>query len=297
MFIVGAFAKFGELIIKMVSFVGMLILAIPKIPEKLRNINSHQIRSKVDTESLKGNLSRLKDEVDNVKDNYSSRTEHPSDDSGSDRHIPESNIITARGTRFTSEEKERTVLTLQLASGAFIVFAILHIFNFINFLIFIIIDGLIAAYIIYTLLNKIKLMYPDDFNAYRDFFLMYLAVGVIIILVSGNSSLVMAFSFQALPSLSILIYAIIAVLAVFLIFRLKYYRNFTYGTVLEAGENTAHIKIEYDIRSNVKPDIYLVENRLGAEVGDDVKIKIEDKVINTSGNKPVEIMEVYKKDR
>ena len=28
-----------------------------------------------------------------------------------------------------------------------------------------------------------------------------------------------------------------------------------------------------------------------------VKIKIEDKVINTSGNKPVEIMEVYKKDR
>ena len=139
MFIVGAFAKFGELIIKMVSFVGMLILAIPKIPGKLRNINSHQIRSKVDTESLKGNLSRLKDEVDNVKDNYSGRTERPSDDSGSDYHIPESNIITAGSTRFTSEEKERTVLTLQLASGAFIVFAILHIFNFINFLIFIII--------------------------------------------------------------------------------------------------------------------------------------------------------------
>ena len=295
MFILGAFAKFGELIIKLVSFVGMLILAIPKIPEKLRNINTDQIKSKVDKESVKGNLSRLRDEVDNVKDTYSGRTERPTDDTGSDHQIPESNIITVGGTRFTSEEKERTVLTLQLASGAFIVFAILHIFNFINFLIFIIIDGLVAAYIIYTLLNKIKLMYPDDFNAYRDFFLMYLAVGVIIILVSGNSSLVMAFSFQALPSLSILIYAIIAVVAVFLIFRLKYYRNFTYGTVLEAGKNTAHIKIEYDIRSNVKPDIYLVENRLGAQEGDDVKIKIEDKVINTGGNKPVEIMEVYKK--
>jgi len=122
-------------------------------------------------------------------------------------------------------------------------------------------------------------------------------VGVIIVLVSGNSSLVMAFSFQALPSLSILIYAIIAVIAVFLIFRMKYYRNYTYGTVLEAGKNTAHIKIEYDIRSNVKPDIYLVENKIGAQDGDKVKIKIEDKVINTGGNKPLEIMEVYKKDK
>ena len=293
----GVFAKFGDLIIGLVSFVGMLILAIPKIPEKIRNINTNEIRSKMDTESVKGNLSRLRDEVDNVKDNYSSRTERHSADYASQDQIRESNVIKAGGTTFTSEEKERTVLTLQLASGAFIVFAILHIFNFINFLIFIVLDGLVAAYIIYTLLNKVKLMYPDDFNAYRDFFLMYLAVGVIIVLVSGNSSLVMAFSFQALPSLSILIYAIIAVIAVFLIFRMRYYRNYTYGTVLEAGKNTAHIKIEYDIRSNVKPDIYLVENKVGAVEGDEVKIKIEDKVINTGGNKPLGIMEVYKKEK
>lgn len=291
------FAKFGELIIRMVSFVGMLILSIPKIPEKLRNINADQIKSKVDTESVKENLSRLKDEVDNVKDNYSGKTVQSSVDSKQDYQVHESDIITAGNSRFTSEEKERTVLTLQLASGAFIIFAILHIFNFINFLIFLVLDGLIAVYVIYALFNKVKLMYPEDFSAYRDFFLMYLAVGIIIVLVSGNSSLVMAFSFQALPSLSVLIYAIIAVVAVFLIFRMRYYRDFTYGTVLEAGKNTAHIKIEYDIRSNVKPDIYLVENKLGAEEGDDVKVKVEDKVINTGGNKPMGIMEVYKKDK
>jgi uncharacterized membrane protein len=277
--------------------VGMVILSIPKIPGKIRNINTGQIRSKVDTEGVKQNLSRLRDEVDNVKENYSNKNEQPSFDSKSDYQAWESDTITTSGNKFSSEEKERTVLILQLASGAFIIFAILHIFNFINFLIFIILDGLVAAYIIYSLFNKIKLMYPRDFNAYRDFFLMYLAVGIIIVLVSGNSSLVMAFSFQALPSLSVLIYAIIAVFAVFLIFRMRYYRDFTYGTVIEAGKNTAHVKIEYDIRSNVKPDIYLVENRIGAAEGDDVKIKIEDKVINTGGNKPLGIMEVYKKDK
>ncbi len=40
--------------------------------------------------------------------------------------------------------------------------------------------------------------------------------GVIIVLVSSIPSLVMAFSFQTLPSLSVLIYTIIAVAAVFL---------------------------------------------------------------------------------
>lgn len=151
------------------------------------------------------------------------------------------------------------------------------------------------AFVLYVLFTRIKLMYPQDFNAYRDFFLMYLAVGVIISLVSGNSSLVMAFSFQALPSLSILIYAIIAVVIVFLIFRMRYYRNFTYGTVVEAGKNTAHVKVEYDIRSNVKPDLYLVENNVHATEGDTVKLKIEEKVLSTGGNKPLGIIEVISK--
>ncbi|MCE5214749.1 MAG: DUF2101 family protein, partial [Methanobacterium sp.] len=160
---------------------------------------------------------------------------------------------------------------------------------------FLIVGGLTVAFIIYLLFNRVKMMYPDDFNAYRDFFLMYLAVGIIIVLVSGNSNLIMAFSFQALPSLSVLIYAIIAVVVVFLVFRIRYSRNFTFGTVLEAGKNTAHVKVEYDIRSNVKPDIYLVENNVGALVGDTVTLKIEEKIFSTSGNRPTGILEVSKK--
>ncbi len=134
-------------------------------------------------------------------------------------------------------------------------------------------------------------MYRNDFPAYRDFFLMYVAVGIILVLLNADSNFVMAFSFQSFPSLSVLIFAIVAVIAVFLIYRIRYYRNFTYGTVIEGGKNTAYVKVEYDIRSNVKPDIYIVENRVGAVEGELVKLKLEEKLLSTSGNKPVKIIE------
>ena len=285
------FARFGEFIIRTLSFIGMIILSIPKIPHIVKNINTNSVRDRIDSEQVKQNISSIRNEVDSLRDNISNKTETSKNYKVINDFKSTEPFIHNTGN-FTSEEKERTVLILQLASGAFIVFAILHIFNFLpSFLIFILLNGAIAVYILYTLFTKIKLMYPDDFNAYRDFFLMYLAVGIIIVLVSGVPSLVMAFSFQSLPSLSVLIYAVIAVVAVFLIFRVKYYRNFTYGTVLEAGENTAHVKVEYDIRSNVKPDVYTVENTYGAQQGDLVKIKVEEKLLSTSGNQPTSIME------
>jgi uncharacterized membrane protein len=62
--------------------------------------------------------------------------------------------------------------------------------------------------------------------------------------------------------------------------------------VVEAGKNTAHVKVEYDIRSNVKPDLYLVENNVQATEGDTVKLKIEEKILSTGGNRPLTIIEV-----
>lgn len=300
----GIFARFGEFIIKLFSFVGMLILSIPKIPQKIRNINTNRVRKKIDSRMVKDNISRIRSEVgggtetSSVENNIPTPTpaksiKTPTAD-GSTMKGADSDVILISGV-YTSEEKERSVLQLQIASAAFIVLSILYVFNFLPLIMFIIIGILMAAFILYMLFTKIKKMYLRDFSAYRDFFLMYLAVGVIIVLVSGNSSLVMAFSFQSLPSLSVLIYAVIAVVAVFLIFRMRYYRNFTYGVVLEAGKKTAHVKVEYDIRSNVKPDLYLVENNQGAVEGDTVKLRIEEKLLSTGGNKPLEITEVYKK--
>jgi uncharacterized membrane protein len=191
---------------------------------------------------------------------------------------------------FTSEEKERTILTLQLLSAAFVVVSILSIFHFVDGLIYIPIGIVLVGYIVYLLYTKVNLMYKNDFPAYRDFFLMYIAVGILLVLLNTNSNFVMAFSFTLLPSLSVLIFAVVAVIAVFLIYRIRYYRNFTYGTVIEEGKNTAYVKVEYDIRSNVKPDIYIVENRVGALEGEVVKLKLEEKLMSMGGNKPIKII-------
>ena len=302
------FGKIGHYIISAFNLVGMLILAIPKIPNKLRNINSSDIRERIDTDNLKENISRIRDDVgfdekiSRIRDDLGfdekisriTGTENTSKslkktvtpDSGDD----DSGVIMIGGA-FTSEEKERTILILQILSAAFVVVSILSIFNFLSFTIYLILGVIIVGYIIYLLYNKVKLMYRNDFPAYRDFFLMYVAVGIILVLLNGDSNFVMAFSFQSFPSLSVLIFAIVAVIAVFLIYRIRYYRNYTYGTVIEGGKNTAYVKVEYDIRSNVKPDIYIVENRVGAVEGELVKLKLEEKLLSTSGNKPVKIIE------
>jgi uncharacterized membrane protein len=290
------FNKLGHYIIKLFTLTGRLIMAIPKIPDKLRNINSSDIREKIDTEKMKDNLSRIKDDVgldekiSRISSEIKSNQIKKSENLENNNENSDSGVVMIGGV-FTSEEKERTILILQILSAAFVVVSILSIFNFISFLIYLPLGAIIVGYILYLLYNRVKLMYRSDFPAYRDFFLMYVAVGIILVLVNSNSHFVMAFSFQLLPSLSVLIFAVVAVLAVFLIFRLRYYRNFTYGTVIEGGNNTAYVKVEYDIRSNVKPDIYIVENRIGAVEGDSVKLKLEEKLMSMSGNKPVSIME------
>ncbi|MCE5214834.1 MAG: DUF2101 family protein, partial [Methanobacterium sp.] len=137
------FAKFGELIIRLFSFVGMLILAIPKIPGKIRNLNSVEIRNKIDPDRVRNNLSRVKNEVDNVKETYlgqnqvssSSRNLESNKTITGDSNSDNSPVILQNG-KYTSEEKERTVLNLQIASAAFIIFSILHIFNFLSLFVF-----------------------------------------------------------------------------------------------------------------------------------------------------------------
>lgn len=279
------FTKFGELIFKLFSLIGSLIFEIPKVPEKLRRI---------DTEDIKENISRIREDV-NIEDKIHklSKTETAPKSTSNVKDISEVPEKSKSGIHngFSAEEKESTVLQLQILSGAFLVISILHIFNFLSIIIYIIVGVLLVAYMFYLLFKKIKLMYSQDFSAYRDFFLMYVAVGVILVLVSSNPNFVMAFSFQFFPSLSILIFAVISVVAVFLIFRLRYYRNYTYGDVIEVGKNTAYVRVEYDICSNVKPDIYIVENSAEAKEGDRVIVQIEEKILSSSGNKPIRILE------
>ena len=299
--------KLGDIILRFLSLIGALILAIPKIPQKLSNFDRKKIKDKIDTENIKGNINRAKDSIgtnqkksganNNIKNVKSDTSTEKSPVKGVKHVVQESkdSDILLIATSFTSKEKEDTIFRLQVLSAAFLILAILYLFNFMNIIIFLILSIVIVGYLLYTLFNTVKVMYGSEFPAYRDFFLMYIAVGIILVLVGSNASLVMMFSFQYFPSLTIFIFAIIAVFMVFIIFRIKYHRNYTYGKVIETGTKMAYVQVEYDIRSNVKPDVYAVDNSFGAEEGDTVKLKTQEKIFSNSGNKPISIIETVHK--
>lgn len=292
------FNKIGEFILRFFSLIGAVILAIPKIPQILQNsISRERVKEKIDTKNLKDNVSKVKDNL-KIDEKVSKITnERISSKETTPRRKEEksdSDVIFISAP-FTSKEKEDTIFRLQLLSAGFLILSVVCLFNFLSIIIYGILAIILGGYILYVLFNRVKVMYGPEFPAYRDFFLMYLAVGIVLVLVGTNSNLVMAFSWSFFPSLTLLIFSIIAVAVVYLLFRMRYHRDFTYGVVIETGEKMAYVKVEYDIRSNVKPDIYIVENNYGALNGDVVKLKTEKKILSNSGNKPIYIMETIHK--
>jgi len=286
----GIFSKFGELIINFFTLIGDSIFALLHLPGRIRKIDREEVKEKIRTDEIKAKIKETPNRAESVVRDLKNTTKPAANVT---KESDDDTILISMP--FTSEEKERTVFLLQIISAGYLVVSMLYLFNFFSFIIYLILSVILAGYIIYVLFKKVKLMYGPDFPAYRDFFLMYILVGIILVLVGTNSYFVMAFSFQFFPSLSILIFALVAVAVVFLIFRIRYSRDFTFGKVVESGENTAYVKVDYDIRSNVKPDLYIVDNHFGAEIGDDVKLKVDDKILSGSGNKPVSIIAVMKK--
>jgi uncharacterized membrane protein len=299
------FNKIGDIILRIFSLIGAIILAIPKIPQKIRNFDSDRIKNKMDTDNLKENVSKVSNNlgIQEKNPNTKSRedkTYEPNEKSPNSETLQTNTESSKKdviliSTPFTSKEKENTIFRLQILSAGFLIITVVYLFNFLNIIFYVILEIIIALYIFYLLFKRIKLMYGSEFPAYRDFFLMYLCVGIILLIVGSNTNIVMAFSFQYFPSLTILIFAIICVIAVFFIFRIKYHRKFTYGVVIETGNKMAYVKVEYDIRSNVKPDVYAVINAANAKDGDRVKLETEEKIFSNSGNKPVSILEIVPK--
>lgn len=299
------FSIIGEIVLTIFSYIGTVIYAIIHLPSTIRGIISE-----VDTEQIKESGSETikktaekaknfdKTQISDKINSINTKIEEKKEESGI--VLPEmgsadddTGSIMIKQVNVSSKEKENAVLKLQISSAVFIVTCILYLFKFIGFWIFIIIGLLLIAFIIYSLYNEIRMLCPDDFNAYRDFFGLYILIGVILVLVGGNASLSLAFPFNFFPSFSILIFAILGVVALFLVFRIKYRRDYTVGEIIDLSENTAHVRIDYDIRSNVKPDLYIVEkpHDLNIEIHDLVKIRIESSLFNLKGSRPTEIFE------
>ena len=108
----------------MFDFVGMLILEIPNIPNRLRGINTDNIKDKVDTDIIKENIAKIKND-NRIQESISKISRTETTETHRSEKIDEHNAVIDKeiqneqfSEKFTSEKKEKLFLYLQIMSGA-----------------------------------------------------------------------------------------------------------------------------------------------------------------------------------
>ncbi|MCA6213485.1 DUF2101 family protein [Thermococcus bergensis] len=89
-----------------------------------------------------------------------------------------------------------------------------------------------------------------------------------------------------------LITIFVIVLSFRYLYRSKFTRDWTYGVVEEVKGELVRVGVHDDIRANVKPGKYWVESAEEVEVGDIVKVLVEERVFRSSV--PKRVLEVHK---
>jgi uncharacterized membrane protein len=140
-----------------------------------------------------------------------------------------------------------------------------------------------------TVFKDVRENFPSDFEAYRDFFLSYLGISILLIALYTWKPMV-NFTF---PFIHIFLFSIVSIGLVSYGFKKRYGRDYTTGRVIGVAEKTS-VKVNYDIRASVKPGIYSFENPSGVKVGDVAKLELDSSLLNLRGKKPRAIIEVMK---
>jgi len=151
----------------------------------------------------------------------------------------------------------------------------------------------LSAYLIYLAVGQLRHAFKRDYPAYRSFVGMCVAIVWVFVLALRYSPI--EFSIEALHLALIPPFVAMGfVFIAFAAFRLKYGRNFTYGTVEEIRGRRAVVRVSYDICSNVKSGLYLVESFAKVRKGDQVKLSVERPMLGLRGAKVRAILEKLK---
>jgi uncharacterized membrane protein len=177
--------------------------------------------------------------------------------------------------RKSIEMNDYVVFKLQLFSALFLILTTLFIINSTIVLTF---------YILFTTVKK-KFR---DYNAYRDFFLYYYLLAILL----AGIKIKKPFVGLGFPLFHIAITAVVGAIAIYLYFNSKYSRDFTFGRVISKKGVDIEVKLNYDIRSNVKPQTTFLRNPMHAKEGDIVKVRVKKGFLALKGSTPLEIMGV-----
>jgi len=178
-------------------------------------------------------------------------------------------------------------LNLQLSFIFYLLLALLLIVLFGNELYLTIISVVYFIYLRYTLLKNRDFFI--EVEPYRFFYYGLTAIGFLSFL---GYLLIRRFAKNVYYFYTYLIAIFVVVLAFRYIYKSKFTRDWTYGIVEDIKGELVLVSVHDDIRANVKPGKYWVDNTEDVEVGDVVKILIEERIFRSS--LPKRVLEVHK---
>ena len=150
-----------------------------------------------------------------------------------------------------------------------------------------------SLFVVYFLYLRYILLKNRGFfievEPYRFFYYGLTAIGFLSFL---GYLLIRRFAKNVYYFYTYLIAIFVIVLAFRHIYKLKFTRDWTYGIVEDIKGELVLVSVHDDIRANVKPGKYWVDNTEDVEVGDVVKILIEERIFRSSI--PKRVLEVHK---
>lgn len=182
----------------------------------------------------------------------------------------------------------KTQIAIIILFGASVVLS----FSWISPLILTPVIGGLIGYLIYLTPTQLKSAFRRDYLAYRTFVGLSIAISLALIFLRKllENQLIIS-STSPYRNLIPVVLVLGTVFLGFIAFRVKYGRNYTYGTVKEVKESKAVVKINYDIKSNVKNGLYLLDSLKEVQPKDEVKIGVNRSMWGLRGSEPTAILE------
>jgi uncharacterized membrane protein len=192
---------------------------------------------------------------------------------------------------------EYLMLKVQLGIAVLFIAVVLHLLLFpTHQLIFLPLLLCVSGYLVYLAFGQLRSAFGSDYPAYRAFVLMCLGIAWIFLLALRYSPIPLTLEPIQLALLPPVL-AIASVFVLFSVFRLRYGRNFTYGTVEAASGHQALVRVGYDICSNVKAGLYPVESFTRLKPGDLVKLSVDRPLLGLRGSKVRAVLEKVREAR
>jgi uncharacterized membrane protein len=177
---------------------------------------------------------------------------------------------------------EYVVLKLQLSLLLLFLFAVLHLF-LLSPLPTLLPMLALSLYTLHLSLTQLKRAFPEDHRAYLSFSLLCLGFAWLLLTLRLWPPRLLT---EPYPSLLLPLALVLLFLLSYSLHRWRYGRDFTYGLVKEVRGGRAVVRVGYDLRSNVKPGVYLVESLVPVRKGERVRVGVERGFFGVRGSRP-----------